>query len=439
MRGIAATFVVIGDGVTAPIAGGAVVLDDASRVVAVGPRAELERAYPGVRFEAQRAVLMPGLVNAHVHIELSAMRGQVKGGRGFTPWVAEMLTVRERLAPEHDIEAIDRAVSELLGFGTAAVGEVTNTLAAVPYLGTTSITGRIFHEVFGSRRESAEGMLLRAKETRAALSGWPDNLSYTLAPHTPYTLHPDVLKAVVGDARAAHQLTSLHLCEHPAERKLLLDGGGPFAAFLEERGMGGDWPPPAIDPVRYAQALGALAPDVLCVHLTEASPEELRVVAAAGAKVVLCPRSNLHIEVKLPPLVAILDAGLQPALGTDSLASCPSLDVLEDARALAERFSSVPARTLIAMATSYGADALGFGDTLGTLAPGKAPGVLAFPHGASAPADPERFLLSRTTRERIVLAPPAPIRLGSQATREGVGSDGLGPAGGGTAHVPPIS
>ena len=408
MRGIAATFVVLGDGASAPIADGAVVLDDASQVVAVGPRAELQRAHPSVRFETQRAVLMPGLINAHVHIELSALRGQVKGGRGFTPWVTEMMTARERLAPEHDIEAIDRAVSELLGYGTAAVGEVSNTLAAVPYLGTTPITGRIFHEVFGSRRESAEAMLRRANDTRGALSSWPDNLSYTLAPHTSYTLHPDVLKAVVAGARAAHQLTSLHLCEHPAERKLLLDGGGPFAAFLKERGVVADWPPPGVDPVRYAQSLGALAPDVLCVHLTEASPEELRVVAAANAKVVLCPRSNLHIEVKLPPLVAILEVGIKPALGTDSLASCPSLDVLEDARALAERFSSVPARTLIAMATSYGADALGFSRTLGTLAPGKAPGVLAFPHGANAPADPERFLLSRTTRERIVLAPPGP-------------------------------
>lgn len=408
MRGIAATFVVTGDGASAPIADGAVVLDDASRIVAVGPRAELERAHPGVRFEAQRAVLMPGLVNAHVHIELSALRGQVRGGRGFTPWVTEMMAARERFAPEQDSEAIDRAVSELLGFGTAAVGEVTNTLAAVPYLRSTSITGRVFHEVFGSRRESAEAMLQRAKETRAALSSWPDNVSYTLAPHTSYTLHPDVLKAVIADARAAHQLTSLHLCEHPAERKLLLDGGGPFAAFLKDLGVVADWPPPGVDPVRYAQALGALAPDVLCVHLTEASPEELRVVAAANAKVVLCPRSNLHIEVKLPPLVAILEAGLRPSLGTDSLASCPSLDVLEDARALAERFSSVPARTLIAMATSYGAEALGLSRTLGTLAPGKAPGVLAFPHGASAPVDPERFLLSRTTRERTVLAQPGP-------------------------------
>lgn len=414
MRGIAASFVVTGDGETPPIADGALVLDDAQRIVAVGTRAEIERAHANVRFEAHRAVLMPGLINAHVHVELSAMRGQVKGGRGFTPWVTDMMAARGRSAPEHDIEAIDRAVSELLGFGTAAVGEVTNSLAAVPYLGSTALSVRVFHEVFGSRREAAETMLAGAKQARAAIKDWPANTSYALAPHTLYTLHPDVLQKVLAEARAGTpELTSLHLCEHPGERKLLLDGGGPFAELLRARGVVADWPPPGVDPVAYADALGALAPDVLCVHLTDAQPDELRAVAAAGAPVVLCPRSNLHIEVKLPPLVAILEAGIKPALGTDSLASCPSLDVLEDARALAERFHSVPARTLIAMATSCGAAALGLSAMLGTLATGKAPGVIAFPHGASAPADPEKFLLSRTTRKRVVLAPP-----GSGFTKE---------------------
>lgn len=414
MRGLAATYVVTGDAAMPPIAGGALVLDDDARIVALGPLEELSRAHPSVRFEHQRAVLLPGLVNAHVHLELSALRGQVPGGRGFTPWVADMMAARERLAPEHDIEAIDRAVSELLAFGTAAVGEVTNTLAAVPYLGATWLRGRVFHEVFGSRRASAEAMLERARAARAALTPWPRALGYALAPHTLYTLHPEVARRVLADvrsddARSSGALTALHLCEHPAERKLLLDGGGPFSAFLKERGVAADWEPPGLDPVRYAESLGALAPDVLCVHLTEALPEELARVAAARAPVVLCPRSNLHIEVKLPPLVALLAAGIRPALGTDSLASCPSLDVLEDARALAERFSSVPARTLLAMATSYGAEALGLSSTLGTLAVGKAPGVLAFGHGASAPADPERFLLSRTTRDRVVLAQPGPV------------------------------
>lgn len=408
MRGIAASWVVTGDASEAPIERGAVVLDAHHQVVAVGPRESLQREFASARWEAHRSVLLPGLINAHTHLELSALRGQVAGGRGFVPWVTELMAARERFAPELDIEALDRAVSELLGSGTVAVGEVSNTLAAVPYLGSSPIVGRIFHEVFGLRRESGVQMLALAQERRAAVAQWPANLSYALAPHTLYTLHPELVREVLARTRASSQLTTLHLAEHAAERKFLADGGGPFASFLAARGASQDgWVAPGVDAVRYAQSLGALGEDVLCVHLCDADAAELALVAALRAPVVVCPRSNLHIEVKLPPLVAMLRAGIEPALGTDSLASCASLDVLDDARALAERFSSIPARTLLAMATSYGANALGFGSRLGTIAAGRAPGILSFAHGADVPADPEKFLLSRAARDRSLIAPAA--------------------------------
>jgi cytosine/adenosine deaminase-related metal-dependent hydrolase len=415
-RAIAASWIVTGDPALAPIERGALVIDADERVIAVGRSDELAKTHRDAHWESHRAVLMPGLVNAHVHLELSALRQQVAGGRGFTPWVNGLMDARERMPPEQDIDALDRGLSELLAAGTVAIGEVTNSLAAVPYLGSAPLAVRLFHEVFGSRSESARAMLASARAQRAAIADWPLNVSYALAPHTLYTLHPDVVRELLEEARSRKALTSLHLCEHPAERKLLADGGGPFTELIGTRsGIVRDWAPPGTDPVRYAQALGALAPNVLCVHLTEAQPDELQLVADAGAKVVVCPRSNLHIEVKLPPLVEMLRAGLEPALGTDSLASCPTLDVMDDARALAERFSSVPPRTLIAMATSFGARALGLSARLGRIAEGLLPGVLAFPHGATVPADPERYLLARSTRERIVLSRPAPPALTEQA------------------------
>ena len=169
--------------------------------------------------------------------------------------------------------------------------------------------------------------------------------------------------------------------------------------------------------MRYAQALGVLGPDVLCVHLTDARPDEIAVLAEAHATVVLCPGSNLHIELKLPPLLELLKAGLRPGLGTDSLASNATLDVLAEARALAERFPSVPARSLLAMATSGGADALGLSARVGRLREGRGPGVLAFEHGATAPSDPERFVLSRGPLRRTMLARPNLDPLRPEATR----------------------
>ncbi len=171
---------------------------------------------------------------------------------------------------------------------------------------------------------------------------------------------------------------SIHVAEHPAERRYLEHGDGPIAGWYESRlkipRESLVWP--GKSPVDFAEELGAISPHVLCVHLTDARPDELARVAERGAPVVFCPRSNLHIETRLPPLLAALAAGLAPALGTDSLASSPSLDVLAEARALADRFPTVSARELVRMATWNGACALGRPD-VGRIARGARPGVVA--------------------------------------------------------------
>jgi cytosine/adenosine deaminase-related metal-dependent hydrolase len=141
---------------------------------------------------------------------------------------------------------------------------------------------------------------------------------------------------------------------------------------------------------------------VLLVHLVEARAEELARVAEKGAPVVLCPRSNLHIEMKLPPLLAVRAAGIEAGLGTDSLASNASLDVLAEAKAFADRFPGVPAWELVKMATWNGARVLGRTD-LGRLAKGSRPGVLAIE--AEVTGDPAAFLLSNLRLPRRMLAP----------------------------------
>jgi cytosine/adenosine deaminase-related metal-dependent hydrolase len=162
------------------------------------------------------------------------------------------------------------------------------------------------------------------------------------------------------------------------------------------------WPKQAL--FDYAESLGALAESVILVHLVDARRDELERLAARGAPVVLCPRSNLHIDMKLPPLLAVRAAGIEAALGTDSLASNASLDVLAEAKALADRFPGVPAWELVKMATWNGALALGRPD-LGRLAPGARPGVLAIEGAASASSDAASFVLANLRLPRRMLAP----------------------------------
>lgn len=394
----------MGDGDTPPLLDGAVILDRHGRIVAVGPRADLAARFPQVPIAHHRAVVTPGLVNAHTHLELSALRGRVPGGRGFVPWLQGLLPQRAQVMPETDAEAIESAVGELLRAGTAAVGEISNSLATVDGLGSAPLLVCLFHEVFGVNSERATAAMSAA---RSAAQGrtWPDNVRYVLAPHTPYSMHPELLQQVLAAARASRRRTTIHLAEHAAERAFMVDDTGPLAAFLRAAGMVRDWPACGLDSVSYLDGLGVLGPDLIAVHVADARPAELARLAERRVPVVLCPRSNLHIEVRLPPLQALLAAGIRPGLGTDSLASCPSLDVLAEAQALAVRFPSIPARTLLAMATGFGADVLGLSSFVGRIAPGLVPGLIAFPHGSAAPSDPERYVLAgRFTGPREVLS-----------------------------------
>lgn len=384
---------------------GAVVVESSGEVVEVGRAQDLLPAHAGARVERVRGVLLPGLVNAHTHLELSALRGMVPGGAGFVAWVERMMGARAEVQPEQDEQAIDRAVAELDACGTAAVGEVSNSLAAVRALAKRAIAGCVFHEVFGVQREPLERRLAelpRAIEER--FGAWPsDDLAYAPTAHTLYTTHPDVVRRIARDARDRGARISIHLSEHAAERRALEQGDGPVVDWYESRlKLRRDrlvWPHKS--PIAFADELGVLAPHVVCVHLTDARGDELELVARRGACVVFCPRSNLHIETRLPPLVAARAAGVAPALGTDSLASNASLDVLAEARALADRFPSVAASDLVRMATWEGARALGRAD-LGRIARGARPGIVAIE--GEAGSDACAFVLRnvRATRRWVV-------------------------------------
>jgi cytosine/adenosine deaminase-related metal-dependent hydrolase len=392
-------------GDAAPIADGAVVVGSAGDVLDVGPAAEVLPRHAGAEVVHVCGVLMPGLVNAHTHIELSAMRGRVAGGRGFVGWVDSLVSQRHELSPEEESEAIDAAVDELARTGTVAVGEVTNSLAAVRPLARRGIAGCVFHEVFGQDRAA---VLRRVESLRAELEerlpSWPSrDLTYAPAPHTLYTTHEDAVRALLEGARRNGTRTSLHLAEHAPERRAIENGDGPVPEWLFTRAkQRPEWPrQPLLD---YADRVGALSPSVLLVHLVEARADELARIAERGSPVVLCPRSNLHIEMKLPPVLAVRAAGIEAALGTDSLASNASLDVLAEAKALADRFPGVPARELVTMATWNGARALGRSD-LGRLAKGARPGLLLVEGEVGAGVDPAAHVLANLRSPRRMLVP----------------------------------
>lgn len=345
-----------------PIADGAVALDRAGQVVAVGRAAELSRLGA---VEHHDGVLLPGLVNAHTHVELSHLAGRVPGGDGLVPWIRRLMA--ERVSDEAARqEAARPAIAALAARGTVCVGDVNNGTPVAPLLRDAGVDVVTFDERIQPRG-------LPAPPRRGAIP----------TAHATYTCGKDALVALA--AHTGGRIASIHVEEDPAEAAWLSGGDGPLRELLTERGALPDAGPPGLAPVAWLEALGVLGPGTLLVHLTCAGDDALAAAARAGAVAVLCPRSNLYIGGRLPPWRRIRAAGLRVALGTDSLASAPSLDVLGDVAALA-RDGADPA-WLLACATSGGATALGR-PHLGALAVGLRPGLVCLGSGARSIDDP---------------------------------------------------
>lgn len=403
MRIIHADWILVPD--AAPLRDGAVLVEADGTVVRIGSARDVvaDPRAAGLATERIHGVVFPGLVNAHVHVELSALRGKVRVGQGFVPWVKELIGARAAMDEDEERSAIETAVAALRAAGTVAVGEVTNGLGAIAPLARARIGGVAFHEVFSLDDGRARARIAAMPAERAErVPRWPASFRHAIAPHTLYTLGGAVVRDLAA-AASADAPTSLHLAEHAGERRALERGEGPVVAWLGEQLKidAAALPWPKVGPIAAAAALGALGPHVVLVHLTDATAEEITAVKVAGARVVLCPRSNLHIETKLPPVQTLRRAGVALALGTDSLASNASLDLLAEALAIHERFPEVPADELLTWATLGGARALGLSQ-LGTIAEGTRPGLVAV--DGAIEGDPARWLLANLSRPRRILA-----------------------------------
>jgi cytosine/adenosine deaminase-related metal-dependent hydrolase len=385
--------------ITAPPLRGGRVAVEGGRVAWVGraggpgePEGRLRDLGPGV--------LLPGLVNAHCHLELSHLAGRLPGDGGFVPWVEGVVASRGRFAEEDVRSATASAIRTLEARGTVAVGDVSNALGHLDLLSASRLSAIVFLELLAWDPAKAESVLAFAEQRRAeAAASMRPGIEVRLAAHAPHSVSPALLGLLVRGGGPA----AVHLAESPDETTFLAGGGGAWPAFLERRGLGHvAFAPPGLSPVRYAERLGLLHPRLVAAHGVQVDEVDRGILARRGAYVVLCPRSNRHLGVGPADVPALLASGVRLALGTDSLASVETLDVLEDAALLHRQFPEVDAAALVRMATLGGAQALGF-DDLGAIAPGKR-AALAFAPSSDADASPHEFLLSGEARPEPVEA-----------------------------------
>jgi cytosine/adenosine deaminase-related metal-dependent hydrolase len=382
----------------APIGGGAVAIDD-GRIVAVGARDGSED------IELGHAAVLPGLVNAHTHLELSYLHGRIPPSSSFLEWVRPMLAARRERA-DADQQIVVRAAADAIrrarAAGTAVFGDVSNTLAVVPLLREAGTAAAVFHELIGFLGVGADEQVASARRAIEALSAG-DDVRLSVAPHAPYSVSPALFAAIRRDldAHGGREISTVHVGESPEEVELLKKGTGPWRALLEDMGVWNEaWQVPGCSPVEYLSDLGFLQGSVLAVHGVQLEGTDLARLRTLGVTVVACPRSNVYVGVGSPPLEAFYAMDLEVALGTDSLASVADLNMfneLGEARRIAPR---VPARSLLRSATLTGATALGFGDDYGSIEPGKRAALIAVrvPEGVT---DVEEYLVSGAEPVRL--------------------------------------
>jgi len=304
-------------------------------------------------------VIMPGLVNAHTHLSLSALSGRIEMGEGFLTWVRKLVEIRRNLPPDAATTAMEAAVNRLREAGVALVGEFGPHIPVAPALAAAGIAGTIWLEFLGNEQDLPP------------LPPPAGEVDFSYAGHAPHTASPSLLRHIKETVRQLGRRFALHLAESKEEVEFLATGKGEWADFLQEMGRDfSGWGCWSRRPVELAAQLGLLDRDTLCVHCLFVTPGEIQLLARSGSQLCLCPQSNWNLHRRLPEIPAFLEGGLAPALGTDSLASTESLNIFDEMRFVAGRYPMLSSDTILAMATVNGARALGRPD-LGTISPGQ--------------------------------------------------------------------
>ncbi len=367
------------------------VLVAGDRVARVGRfRGDLEHEPARVR-DLGDVALLPGLVDAHAHLDLTGARGRLPPDPDFARWISRIKPLREELRPGV-AAAAEEGARELLAGGCTLVGDVVAETDALAGLRTAGIRTVAFLEVLEMPRAVVRP--LREALDRAAAGDWSETLRAGLGPHTPYTCMPETLDRCAAAARARGLPLTLHVAETRHEVDLFERGEGAFVDLLRPF-LGDDWASPRRRPLDWLAERGFLAGPCLLVHANYLSASERVRARDAGAAVAHCPGSHAFFGHDAHPVRDLLRDGVPVALGTDGLVSHPdgALSMPGEIRRLAAREPDLDPALLLAMATTAGAEALGLAGLAGALLPGAFADLAAFTvpggwRGASSLLDP---------------------------------------------------
>lgn len=379
------------------IENGAVAVEGA-RIHRVGTFDEI-KTFPEIDtiVDLGKAVILPGLINIHTHLDLTNLHNRIKPTNNFTHWVFQLLGARIRWKEADYTASIEKGIRCCMEAGTTTVADIANTEYSFSVLRKSPLRKVVFKEVIDLNPDRAKDVLAKAQSELAdlgydgAVSGnfnyppvsprkrgdgaddicrRPDLFHMGLSPHAPYSVSKELYRLVAQFARQKGLPLCTHIAETQDEIEFLTKGTGNFPPFLRQlRAVPPDWQPPGITPIHYLKETGILENHPILIHCNYISDEEISLIRSSGASVAFCPRSHQFFGHTNHPLPKLLDRGVNVGLGTDSLASNDTLSILDEMKFLSLHDAISP-KTLISMATINGAKALGWESQVGRIREG---------------------------------------------------------------------
>lgn len=372
---------------SAPVRDGVVRIEN-DRILAVGQG----RAGESIR-DLGNVAILPGLVNAHTHLELSGIEAPLgRPGISIVDWIGLVLKARQSSCYDTR-DAVRRGLDQCATAGVAAVGDIVQ---GNPTVTEEAVATTAFLELIGPTEDRTAEALKAASEYIGAGQG-RGALRVGLSPHAPYSVRPELVEGACRLSREHRVPVAFHLAESQEELQLLAQGAGPFKNLLDRLGS---WDQRVQHagrcPLDFLKML-ADADRALVVHGNYLNEEEIRFIAGQGGQmsVVYCPRTHAWFRHEPYPLESMLASGVNVALGTDSRASSPDLNLLEEMRSVAREHPGVPRERIVEMGTIGGARALGQESELGSLMPGRRARLTVVPLPSEGSNDPYELILGR--------------------------------------------
>jgi cytosine/adenosine deaminase-related metal-dependent hydrolase len=344
-------------------------------ILDAGPSSRIIRKYPSHHvFDLRSCVLLPGLINTHIHLELPSLFDKLRA-KSFPDWILNLIALKKDLLPPDFHRATTENLKASLAGGTTTVGEICTHDVSPALLKQSGLRAVIFRELIHMGPESSKSEVQSSKLPRSGL------VQVGMSPHSPYSVSESNLLQIGDMVRKQRLKLAMHIAESKDEIKLLQRKKSGLEKLYRFANWDLAWAPTGSSSFEYLDRIGFLSPGLLAVHAVQVDDHDINLLKKSGASVAHCPRSNMKLRVGRMPLKKFLDAGITVGLGTDSLASVPTLNMWDEMRYAyrIHRRDGISTEDILRIATVGGAKALGLDKEIGTIEPGKKADIIAVP------------------------------------------------------------